>query len=219
MLAVSDTGTGMDEETQTRIFEPFFTTKQQGEGTGLGLSTVYGIVKKSGGSISVWSKLGQGTTFKIYLPRVAQPPHSIEQLSTERAADSKATLTGSETILVVEDDEGVRNLIRAVLKRAGYRVLEARGGAEALLFCESSADIIHLVITDIVMPQMSGSELAARLTTIRPDSKLLFMSGYTDKDILQEGILDRHVAFLQKPFTPTGLAAKVREVLGGRSKT
>jgi len=207
MLAVSDTGCGMDEETQANIFEPFFTTKPQGEGTGLGLSTVFGIVKQSGGNIWVYSEPGKGTSFKIYFPRVALRPESVgRRLATKPAA-------GSETVLVVEDEDGVRKLIRSVLKRAGYTVLEARGGGEALLLCQSHWSTIHLLLTDLVMPQMGGRELAKRIAALRPEIKLLFMSGYTDNAIVQQGVLDRETPFLQKPFTPAALAGKVRETL------
>jgi two-component system cell cycle sensor histidine kinase/response regulator CckA len=207
MLAVSDTGHGMDQETQERIFEPFFTTKPKGEGTGLGLSTVLGIVQQSGGNIWLYSEVGKGTTFKVYFPRIAAKPDPPLQRSQAKLA------TGSETILVVEDEDGVRLLILSVLKRAGYKVLEARGGNEALSLCESHQGSIHLVLTDTVMPQMSGRELISRLTGFRPESKYLFMSGYTDKAIVQHGAFDPQTPFLQKPFTPAALAAKVRETL------
>jgi PAS domain S-box-containing protein len=210
MLAVSDTGSGMDAETQAHIFEPFFTTKPVGEGTGLGLSTVFGIVQQSGGHIWVYSEPGKGTTFKIYFPRVAARPEPVEP---RRAVGPAA---GSETILVVEDEDGVRKWIRSVLKRAGYTVLEARSGAEALLQCQNHAGAIHLVLTDVVMPQMSGRELADRIAAIRPEIKPLFMSGYTGNAVVQHGALDPQAPFLQKPFTTASLAAKVREALGSK---
>jgi CheY-like chemotaxis protein len=208
MLAVSDTGTGMDRETQSKIFEPFFTTKESGKGTGLGLSTVYGIVKQSGGNIWVYSEKGQGTTFKIYLPRIEEDVE-IE----ERTTSSSETLTGTETLLLVEDDEIVRQLARQILEMSGYTLLEASTPDEALHLYEQYKDPIHLIITDIVMPGMSGRELAHQLAQKRHDGKVLFMSGYTDNAIVHHGILDEGTHFLQKPFTPDALLRKVREVL------
>jgi two-component system, cell cycle sensor histidine kinase and response regulator CckA len=210
MLAVSDTGIGMDEQIQTRIFEPFFTTKQQGEGTGLGLSMVYGFLKQSGGNIWVYSEPGKGTTFKIYLPRVTERPARSSQ--ERRPAPP---LRGSEMILVVEDEEGIRKLIRSILQQAGYTVVDASNGAEALRFCETHSEPIHLMISDVVMPQMSGRELANRLASLRPEIKVLFMSGYTDNAIVRHGVLEPDTPFLQKPFTPVSLTNKVREVLEG----
>jgi len=207
MLAVSDTGCGMDQETQAHIFEPFFTTKPQGEGTGLGLSTVFGIVQQSAGHIWLYSEPGKGTTFKIYFPRVVTRPEPPVQCVAAKP------VAGSETVLVVEDEDGVRTLIRSVLKRSGYTVLEARGGGEALLLCESHLGAIHLVITDVVMPQMSGRELADRLAARWPEIKLLFMSGYTNNAVFQHNTLDPEAPFLQKPFTPAAIAGKVREIL------
>ena len=208
MLAVSDTGIGMDEQTQQRIFDPFFTTKELGKGTGLGLSTVYGIVKQSGGNIWVYSELGQGTTFKIYLPRLD------EQAQESRPGkERQEAIFGKETILLAEDEEMVRSLMRNVLKRQGYEVLEAANGGAALLLCECHEGPIHLMITDVVMPEMSGRELTDRLTRLRPEMKVLFMSGYTDDTIVRHGILESDIAFLQKPFTPHALALKVRELL------
>ncbi|MGH9900416.1 MAG: response regulator, partial [Pyrinomonadaceae bacterium] len=211
-LSVSDTGTGMDAETRRRAFEPFFTTKAAGKGTGLGLATVYGIVKQSGGYIWAYSEPGQGATFKAYFPQVEEAPAAEAPAAEAGRAELGA---GSGTILVVEDEELVRAATRDVLEIIGYQVLEAAGGAEALEICERHAGTIRLVITDVVMPGMSGKELADRLAGLRPDARVLFMSGYTDEAIVHHGILDEGVAFIEKPFTPDGLARKVREVLEG----
>jgi two-component system, cell cycle sensor histidine kinase and response regulator CckA len=211
MLAVSDTGIGMDRATQARIFEPFFTTKPKGQGTGLGLSTVFGIVQQSGGTVFVYSEPGRGTTFKIYLPRVDA------ELETARPPASPTTLKGSETILLVEDEDPVRAIAGSSLRRFGYEVLMARNAGEALLLCETHPGPIHILVTDVVMPQMSGPELATRIIATRPQTKVLCMSGYTDDSIVRHGVLDTSVAYLQKPFTPQSLATKVREVLDGTS--
>jgi len=205
---VSDNGTGMDRDTQTRIFEPFFTTKEQGKGTGLGLATVYGIVKQSGGYIWVYSEVGHGTTFKIYIPRVD------EALAPEKPARQPIATAGvSETILLVEDEEIVRSLAREILESQGYRVLEASGGREALQICERFEGEIHLVLTDVVMPEMSGRVLAGHLATARPSARVLYMSGYMGDAIARHGMLESGVAYLQKPFTIESLTQKVREVL------
>jgi PAS domain S-box-containing protein len=208
-LTVTDTGSGMDEQTRLRIFEPFFTTKEKGKGTGLGLSTVYGIVKQSGGDVWVYSEPGQGTTFKIYLPR--------ELAATVPATRSPPTVskrpTGAETILVVEDEEALRNVARRTLETAGYTVLTAADGNEAVLTIAEHAGDIHLVVTDVVMPRMSGRVLAEELAKTRPTLRVLYMSGYTDDAIVRHGVLDAGTHFLGKPFTAADLARAVREVL------
>ena len=208
MLAVSDSGIGMDAETQARLFEPFFTTKGPGKGTGLGLATVYGIVKQSGGSIWVYSELGWGTTFKIYLPRARGGAQDAEAIRV-----AAAPIRSSETVLLVEDEEAVRHFAREVLQLHGYTVLEARHPGEALRLGSEHRGPIHLMITDVVMPQMSGREVANRLAPRRPEMRVLYMSGYTDEAIVHHGVLDAGTAFLQKPFSVTGLAQKIREVL------
>lgn len=208
MLAVSDTGCGMDSETQAHIFEPFFTTKEAGKGTGLGLSTVYGITKQSGGSIYIYSEPGLGSTFKIYLPQVVGHAAGVKE--------SLVTIPfplGSETILLVEDESGVRTLARAILQRCGYRVLDARNGQEALSICEEPTGPIQLLVTDVVMPGISGRHLAQQLRVLYPDLRVLYMSGYTEDAIVRHGILREETWFLQKPFSLDALAQKVRAVL------
>jgi CheY-like chemotaxis protein len=207
MIAVSDTGTGMDENTKQHAFEPFFTTKAPGRGTGLGLSTVFGIVRQSGGGVDIYSALGKGTSAKVYLPRIDQP--EVVETPERRAKESK----GTETILIAEDDEMVRSLVKETLLRQGYDVLDAAGPVEAQKIAETHRGAIHLLITDVVMPKINGRDLAARLSKRRPLMKVLYMSGYTDGAVVNNGILRKEVAFLQKPFTPAGLAQKVRDVL------
>jgi len=207
MLAVSDNGSGMDSATQARLFEPFFTTKGSGKGTGLGLSTVFGIVKQSGGSVEVYSEPAKGTSVKVYLPRIDQP------VSTEAQNARRAAPRGTETILLVEDEDMVRNLVRETLEREGYKVVDAPGPIEARQVAEQFRGHIHLLITDVVMPKVSGRELAMQLARRRPEMQVLYMSGYTDNAIVNSGVLQKEVAFLQKPFTPGALTAKVREVL------
>jgi signal transduction histidine kinase/CheY-like chemotaxis protein len=206
-LSVTDTGTGMSRDVQARMFDPFFTTKERGKGTGLGLSTVFGIVRQSGGAISVSSEIDEGTTFRIYLPntRDTRPQPSVAaQVDRPR---------GSETILVVEDEPHVRSIVRGILTRAGYVVLEAEHGAAALELCQRVQTPIQLVLTDVVMPVMSGRELIERLAKVRPGAKVLFMSGYTDDTVVHHGVLDEGIAYLQKPIVPDVLTRKVREVL------
>jgi signal transduction histidine kinase/ActR/RegA family two-component response regulator len=208
MLAVSDTGVGIDRPTLQRIFEPFFTTKQAGKGTGLGLSTVFGIVRQSGGGIWAYSEVGRGSTFKVYLPRTDEP----EGIAAA-AATPPETLRGSETILLAEDQEQVRTVARAILERHGYQVLEARDGSEALGLGEGHPATIDLLVTDVVMPGMTGRELAERLRPLRPGMRVLYVSGYTEETILHQRVVAPGVAFLQKPLVPRTLLAKIREVL------
>jgi len=208
MLAVSDNGCGMDAETQAHIFEPFFTTKEVGKGTGLGLATVYGIVKQSEGTIWLYSEVGRGAAFKIYLPCA-----EVTAKEVEVHADDHESSQGTETVLLVEDEEVVREMATEILLDAGYHVLEAKHGPEALILARRHSGEIHLMLTDVVMPQMSGRELAEQLTPFRPDMKVLYMSGYTDDAIVHHGVLDEGTAFIGKPFTPAALTRKVREVL------
>jgi CheY-like chemotaxis protein len=208
-LSVTDNGTGMNAETQSHIFEPFFTTKEVGKGTGLGLATVYGIVKQSGGTIWVYSEPGKGTSIKIYLPRiddVSEPEHNPAPMEIGY---------GNETILLVEDEPMVRALGKEFLEEYGYRVLTAANGREGLQMCQDFAERIDLIITDVVMPQMSGRELAEKARELRPDARVLFMSGFTDDAVVRHGIVADDVCFIQKPFSPEALARKAREVLEG----
>jgi PAS domain S-box-containing protein len=209
MLTVTDTGCGMDAATQARIFEPFFTTKGPGKGTGLGLATVYGVVKQSGGYIYVYSEVGRGTTFKIYLPQVVA---ELDKLSPD--SQKKRSVRGSETILFVEDEQSVRELVRDFLAAAGYCMLQASDGTEALKVASAHPGPIHMLITDVVMPHLSGPELATKLSAERPDLKVLFISGYTDDTVFRHGVLEGGVAFLQKPFNLKALSQKIREVIG-----
>jgi two-component system cell cycle sensor histidine kinase/response regulator CckA len=212
MLAVSDTGVGMSTDVQNRLFEPFFTTKGPGKGTGLGLATVYGIVKQSGGIVDVYSELGMGTTFRVYLPRLDGA------VPTPHAPDGPAlTGRGSETLLLVEDEPSLRDLAREVLESFGYVVVEAAGPEAALERGRAHPGVIHLLVTDVVMPQMNGRQLAAILREERPDMRVLYTSGYTDDAIVRHGVLDARASFLAKPFTPEGLGRKVREVLDAPS--
>jgi two-component system cell cycle sensor histidine kinase/response regulator CckA len=212
MLAVSDTGTGMDQETQSHLFEPFFTTKEQGKGTGLGLSTVFGIVKQSEGSIWVYSELGKGTTFKVYLPRVDQAAPS-----STAGANAGRTLRGTETILLVEDSESVRKLVSAVLAQQGYTVLTADDGESALQLLRQHQGRLDLLMTDVVLPGLGGPEIAAQVIQARPGIKVLFCSGYTERGVIENGALPSGSAFLQKPFTPESLGRKIRDMLGVRA--
>ena len=208
MLSVSDTGVGMSDEVKDHLFEPFFTTKEPGKGTGLGLATVYGVIKQSGGDIRVHSQENEGTTFRIYLPRVGEviPAPARPRGMTD-------VPSGNETILLVEDDESVRDLTWRVLEGQGYTVLQANNGQEAIQVAASHDEHIHLMVTDLVMPGISGKVLAEQLAQTRPELKVLFMSGYTDELIAEYGMLEPGVALLQKPFRPVELAHKVRQVL------
>lgn len=209
-LSVRDTGTGMDRVTLARMFEPFFTTKPSGKGTGLGLATVFGIVRQSGGTIWVDTVLGRGTTFEVLFPAT----DAVEAGRPSLSAPERRLARGTETILVVENDEAVRVLASTILRRCGYDVLEAQSGGDAFLLCEQHSSIIHLLLTDMVMPRMSGRQLAERLLLIRPEMKVLYMSGYTDDPVVRLGVQDATIAFLQKPITPEALTRKVREALG-----
>jgi CheY-like chemotaxis protein len=208
MLAMSDIGCGMDEQTRALMFEPFFTTKAAGHGTGLGLATVYGIVKQSNGFIWVYSEPGKGTSFKIYFPLLDQPP---EQYPAQE--HSEAPPSGTETVLLAEDATAVRVAARQILERFGYTVLEAANGTDALTIAQENGVRIDLLLTDVVMPEMSGRELVDKFAKLRPNTKVLFMSGYTDDAIVRHGVLRPGTAYLQKPFSPDTLARKVRSVL------
>jgi two-component system cell cycle sensor histidine kinase/response regulator CckA len=208
MIAVSDTGCGMDSQTKDRIYEPFFTTKEVGKGTGLGLSTVYGIVNQSGGHIWVYSEEQVGTTFKIYLPRVVEQPQAVGE-----EEETIPFQTGTETILVVEDEEIVRELTTQILTECGYTVLKARNGVEALAICEKGDCEIDLLMTDVVMPLMGGRELSEKLFAKMPELRILFTSGYTDDAVVRHGVIETGTNFIQKPFVPDALARKVRRIL------
>jgi CheY-like chemotaxis protein len=213
VLAVTDTGVGMDAATKARIFEPFFTTKERGKGTGLGLATVFGIVTQSQGHIEVYSEPDKGTTFKVYLPK-----RETSTGATHRPPPTLATLRGDETILLVEDEERVRRMMRTILRRAGYNVLEAHNGHEAMRVSQEHPGDIHLLVTDVIMPLMGGPDLAEKLNATRPDTKVLFLSGYTDNAQLVRGARSSRVGFLQKPVTPEALARKIREILDSLDK-
>jgi two-component system, cell cycle sensor histidine kinase and response regulator CckA len=211
-LAISDTGSGMDENTRAHVFEPFFTTKARGKGTGLGLSTAYGIVKQAGGEIRIESEPGKGASFRIWLPRTRKSPKSHPALAPRRPRK------GTEMILLVEDEPEVRRLTREMLSRLGYRVLEASDAAQALALWSGARDSIDLLVTDVIMPHMSGRELAEKLTAIRPDLKVLYMSGYTGEIIARHGVGQSETALLQKPFTREALGLKVRSILDADRK-
>jgi CheY-like chemotaxis protein len=212
MLKVSDDGPGMSKDMISKIFEPFFTTKQKGESSGLGLSTVYGIVKQSGGYISVDSEPDQGTTFKVFLPALEEGAGSVDA----GPAPHRET-HGTETVLVVEDEESVRNLLRRILSKSGYTVLAAATGSEAIEICEQYRAAIHLMLTDVVLPRMSGGDLVKRLNESGMDILVLYMSGYTDDAIVHHGVLDHGIPFIQKPFTSEKILGKIREVLDSAS--
>ena len=207
MVAVTDSGAGMSREVRDKLFEPFFTTKEKGRGTGLGLPSVYGIVKQSGGFVWVYSELGKGTTFKIYLPRAEEVDSKGGQ------APTRDRVVGSETILLVEDDEEVRNVATRILRRNGYRVLEANNGADALRVCENEAAPVDLIVTDLVMPEMGGTELARKIRETQPDARILFTSGYTEDAVVRQSLLSAGEEFIEKPFTPATLAKKARQLL------
>jgi CheY-like chemotaxis protein len=208
LLSVSDDGVGMDEATRQRAFEPFFTTKPEGRGTGLGLATVYGIVKQNGGYIDVHSEPGRGTTFEVYLPRFAGEAERPAEKGVQRL------LTGTETVLLVEDEPALLAVVRETLESLGYAVLAAGTPGDAVLLCEAHAAEIHLLLTDVVMPTMNGRDLKERLEKIKPGLRTVFMSGHTANAMTQRGIVQTDLHFLQKPFTRAGLAAKIREALG-----
>jgi CheY-like chemotaxis protein len=213
LVAISDTGQGMDESTKARIFEPFFTTKELGKGTGLGLAMAYGFIKQSGGHIEVHSTLRHGTVFKLYLPRADE----VMPVATV-LPEQFTPLVGTETILVVEDEATIRNLLRRVLQSRGYTILEARDGQEALEVAQQHVGRIDLLITDLVMPRMSGRELARRLAQLQPEVRILLISGYSDKAALDQEMLQASAVFLQKPFSPADLVRKVREVLNAEAR-
>jgi CheY-like chemotaxis protein len=209
LLAVADTGTGMSDEVKARAFEPFFTTKEKGKGTGLGLATVYGIVRQSGGSVEFDSRLGAGTTFRVCLPAAAGAVPKASQAIPRAAVAPR----GTETLLLVEDDEEVRRLALRVLRASGYRVLDAADGNDAIRTAEACGGTIDLLITDVVMPGMGGRQLAERLREVTPDLPVLYVSGYTDDAVVRDSVERDELDFLQKPYSPTALAQKIREML------
>jgi CheY-like chemotaxis protein len=212
LLEVTDTGVGMDASTRARLSEPFFTTKLSGRGTGLGLSTVFGIVRESAGHIDIETAPNLGSTFRVYLPKA---DGSVDSTAPPPGpSDAPPVGQRSETLLLVEDDEDVRAVARGILRREGFRVLEAANGGEALLICEQHGGAIHLLVTDVVLPRMSGRRLADRLARMRPEMKVLFISGHTEDAVLAQGVVKKDVPFLQKPFTPGILSRKVRDALG-----
>jgi two-component system, cell cycle sensor histidine kinase and response regulator CckA len=210
MLAITDTGTGMTPDVKSRIFEPFFTTKAAGQGTGLGLATVYGIVRQSGGQIEAYSEVGHGTAFKIYLPAIDAP---VTVSGETEAFDCEAL--GTETVLLVEDEDGVRTMALMALQNCGYITLAASNGQEAMRLLRSHVGPVDIMITDVVMPGMSGTELAEGARLLRPLMKVMYVSGYTDDSVVRHGLLHADVAFLQKPYTPASLGRKLRQVLQG----
>jgi len=208
MLAVTDNGTGMDEETRSRVFDPFFTTKEKVGGTGMGFSTVYGIVKQNNGYVWVYSEPGKGTTFKVYFPRVAE-----DVTAGKEQAKVSDEISGSETVLIVEDNDALRKLVKNVFWKYGYEILEAENGEKALNVSETHEGPIHLLLTDVVMPRMSGTDLSEKLRSIRPETRVIYMSGYTADAIVRNGILRQNINFIEKPFSLESLAKKVRQVL------
>jgi PAS domain S-box-containing protein len=212
MIAVSDTGHGMDGETKRRMFEPFFTTKPQGKGTGLGLATVYGAVKQTGGDIWVYSEPGQGTTFKLYFPRVSS------EAGSETGAEAQPSTGGTETILLVEDEDSVRNLTLLMLKRLGYRVIPATDGKQGIEIAKAHSGRIDLLLTDMVMPNMSGRQLAEMMKAIHPETAIVFVSGYTEDTVVHQGVLEPGVEFLSKPFSRESLAGKLREAVAAKAR-
>jgi CheY-like chemotaxis protein len=208
MLAVADDGEGMSSHVREHLFEPFFTTKPSGRGSGLGLATTYGVVTQAGGSIAVQSEPGRGTTFRIYLPRVELPSEELGRVS-----ETEIFPRGSETVLLVEDDAVVRDVASRILVRIGYTVFPAANGGEALALAEKHASRIDLLLTDVIMPEMNGRQLAERLVQLHPETKVLFTSGYTDDVLAHHGVLNGALSFIAKPYSPSALATKVREVL------
>jgi two-component system, cell cycle sensor histidine kinase and response regulator CckA len=213
LVSVADTGSGMDRQTQARIFEPFFTTKAPGRGTGIGLATVWGIVTQSGGFVTVYSELGRGTVFRIYLPRTDEPAEADRPATRREPLPPVAVIGGTETILLVEDDDDLRKATRRILRSRGYTVVEAASGGDALRLAETHPTEIHLVLTDLVMPQMSARELVARLRQVRTEIAVVFMSGYSDAAAQEQGLVEATDRFLAKPFAPPALLEAIRRAL------